>query len=326
MAVKIGSARIDEHGKATGGAAGDQTGKEVSTQDWYLHSKGWTIIRANDASVREKIAYAMQRACDNQNIGYDQNQRYTAYDWCKYNNGGNYDPGAITAKVEVDCSSLVRLCCAYAGIFVGNFYTKNEVSVLKATGKFTIITDSRTKSSASLLRGDILVTCTKGHTVVVLSNGSNASTQTSTSTSSGNTSYSGKGIGTATALGSMNIRTGNGTNYQSLGTISKGTKVEVLEVCSNNWYKIVWPGASCGYAYTSNASNKYYSVVWANKASTTKMKATASLYIRKGPSTSYGIAGVLKAGEVIEVSGEENNWAKLADGRGYSSKKYLINV
>ena len=39
MAVKIGSARIDENGKAHGGQAGDQTGKEVSTQSWYLNSK-----------------------------------------------------------------------------------------------------------------------------------------------------------------------------------------------------------------------------------------------------------------------------------------------
>ena len=35
MAVKVGSARIDENGKAHGGKAGDQTGKEVSTQNWY---------------------------------------------------------------------------------------------------------------------------------------------------------------------------------------------------------------------------------------------------------------------------------------------------
>ena len=40
MAVKIGSARIDERGKISGGAAGNQTGKELSTQNWYLHSKG----------------------------------------------------------------------------------------------------------------------------------------------------------------------------------------------------------------------------------------------------------------------------------------------
>ena len=46
MAVKIGSARIDENGKAHGGQAGDQTGKEVSTQSWYLNSKGWRVYRA----------------------------------------------------------------------------------------------------------------------------------------------------------------------------------------------------------------------------------------------------------------------------------------
>ena len=55
MAVKIGSARIDENGKAHGGQAGDQTGKEVSTQNWYLHSKGWRVFRAKNPSVAEKI-------------------------------------------------------------------------------------------------------------------------------------------------------------------------------------------------------------------------------------------------------------------------------
>ena len=41
MAVIVGSARIDEKGNATGGQAGDQkSGKEVSTQNYYVHSKG----------------------------------------------------------------------------------------------------------------------------------------------------------------------------------------------------------------------------------------------------------------------------------------------
>ena len=44
MAVKIGSARIDERGKISGGKAGDQTGSEVGTQNWYKHSKGWRVL------------------------------------------------------------------------------------------------------------------------------------------------------------------------------------------------------------------------------------------------------------------------------------------
>ena len=65
MSVKIGSARIDENGNAKGGKAGDQTGKEVSTQSWYRHSKGWRVFRAKDPAVAERIAQDMQWACDN---------------------------------------------------------------------------------------------------------------------------------------------------------------------------------------------------------------------------------------------------------------------
>lgn len=76
-----------------------------------------------------------------------------------------------------------------------------------------------------------------------------------------NNSYSGKGIGTATALTEINIRSGSSSKYSSYGTIKTGTKVEVLEILDNGWYKIVWGGASCGYAYTSNSNGKYYSYV-----------------------------------------------------------------
>ncbi len=73
-----------------------------------------------------------------------------------------------------------------------------------------------------------------------------------------NTSYTGKGIGTATALEAMNIRSGAGIHYPSFGTIHKGTVVEVLEILTNGWLKIVWPDAVCGYAYTSYQNGKYY--------------------------------------------------------------------
>ena len=77
MAVLIGSARIDERGRASGGKAGDQTGREVSTQNWYKHSKGWVVLRATDAEKAQKIAQAMRAACDNKNVGYDQSQNKT---------------------------------------------------------------------------------------------------------------------------------------------------------------------------------------------------------------------------------------------------------
>ena len=181
MAVTIGSARIDENGNAHGGRAGDQSGKEVSTQAWYRHSKGWRVLRCTDEARAEKIARAMQAACDNANIGYDQYQRDTLYNAAK---PLGFDPARVDTPCETDCSALVRVCCAYAGIPVDNFRTTNEAGVLLRSGAFTELKESRyTDQSAYLRRGDILVTRTQGHTVVVLSNGSKAETTSTEETS-----------------------------------------------------------------------------------------------------------------------------------------------
>ena len=173
---KIGSARINEKGTVTGGKPGDQTGGEVSTQNWYLHSKGWVVIRPKDKTSAEKIAKCMEMACANNNIGYCQTHRD---DLRKESAKYGYDVSKVKVKLEVDCSALVRVCCLYAGINVGDFNTASQKSVLERTGKFEVITDkSVCNSSDKLRRGDILVTKTKGHTVVVLTNGKNAGSAT----------------------------------------------------------------------------------------------------------------------------------------------------
>ena len=152
------------------GQAGDQTGKEVSTQSWYKHAKGWRVFRAKDPAVAEKIAQDMQWACDNNRIGYDQYQRDTLYNAAK---PLGFNCKKVTTACETDCSALVRVCVNYAGVTVGNFRTTDEGSKLLATGAFVELTGSKyTDQSTYLGRGDILCTRTQGHTVVVLSNGS----------------------------------------------------------------------------------------------------------------------------------------------------------
>ena len=175
MAVKIGHASGSEKGTITGNA-GDQTGKEVCTRSWYKHSKGWVLIRCVDAKMRSFIAEAMEKACKNPDIGYDQYENQTLYNNVK---DKGFDPSKTTKKVETDCARMVRVCCQYAcekvknGKTIPDFYTASEASVLKKTGLFTVYTDSKhTTQDAYLLRGDILVTKTKGHTVVILENGS----------------------------------------------------------------------------------------------------------------------------------------------------------
>lgn len=170
MAVKIGHASIDENGKARGGAAGDQTGREVCTRDWY--SKNWNkVIRAKNSKIAEKIAKAMEAACANNNIGYDQNQRTTLFVQAQ---AKKWDISKITTKCETDCSALVAVCVNAAGVSVSkDIYTGNEAKALKATGKFDILTDSKyLTTDKNLKRGDILLN-EGSHTAVVLSNGAN---------------------------------------------------------------------------------------------------------------------------------------------------------
>lgn len=161
----IGSARIDERGKASGGKAGDQKQTsspdykgEVSMQNFYVSSKGWYILRAKNPDIASKIALAMTIACNNPNIGYNQARRL---DIIKDGNGTH-----TTQPTSCDCSSLVRQCVRESGIEVGNFTTANEASVLMATGQFDKLTY---KTGTTLYLGDILVTKTKGHTVIVTS-------------------------------------------------------------------------------------------------------------------------------------------------------------
>ena len=174
--VIIGSARIDENGHASDGQAGDQNGKEVSTQKYYTHEKGWNVLRAKEPQVREAIAQNMTWACANNNIGYDQSQNQTLYQTAK---PVGFNCSLVGTPCETDCARLVRVCVLYAGVKVSDFYTGSEKEALLATGAFEQVYPSMPDG---LMRGDILVTKTKGHTVVVLTNGANVKPTAPTAT------------------------------------------------------------------------------------------------------------------------------------------------
>lgn len=175
--TKLASASIDERGKAKGGKAGDQTGKEVKIQNYYVNSKGWRVFRPKSPQVAERIAYDAEAAAHNNNIGYDQGQRQTLYNVAEK---VGFDCAKVTTPCETDCSALVRVCLAYAGINVPmNFRTYNEPKILLQTGQFEELTgDKYTKSGDYLKRGDILCTPVQGHTVVVITDGEDATDQT----------------------------------------------------------------------------------------------------------------------------------------------------
>lgn len=159
--VIIAHASIDENNRIKNGKAGNQTGKEVCIRKWYNKNWGY-VIRFKDPVMANKFADCMVWAAENNNIGYDQNQRNTLLAKARK---FNYDVSKVKEPCETDCSALVSVACMYAGIpesaltLQGNCaHTRNLRQMLKATGKVDIFSSPQyTASTERLKRGDILL-------------------------------------------------------------------------------------------------------------------------------------------------------------------------
>ncbi len=235
MDIIIGSARHDENGKLTCGRAGDGKQKstpdfsgEVSMHKFYVHKKGWIIIRPKSRKTAKAIANAMKTACNNPHIGYDQNERL-----------GVVSRGVNTkVNTEADCSSLVRACViAATGKDPGNFTTYNASTVLAATGLFYDKTEY--KSGVKIMTGDIICTKTKGHIVVCVT-GEEPYNQTK------------KWTGKVTAS-ELNVRDGAGTENDILFVLKKGVKVAVCDSdYDKNLFKWYYIKADGKYGFVSS--------------------------------------------------------------------------
>lgn len=273
MSIKIGHASIDERGKTKGGAAGDQTSREVCIRSWY--NKKWDcVLRPISQDIADKSASIVEKLANSNLVGYDQNQRNTLHTQVK-KYGYNVDKYiASGVKTETDCSAFMTLAAIAAGMTQleypenGNAPTTSTMRTkFVETGKYKMLTDSKyTMSDDYLKRGDILVKY-GSHTVMALTNGQRVSQSSSVkennSISSSNTKNQNPKfvIGkTYTTCVDLNVRNSAevGNNKKKLEQLSKdgqkhaykgsdgyavlksGTKITCMEVIakgSNIWIK-----------------------------------------------------------------------------------------
>ena len=149
----IANSGHDEHGKYSGGTAGDQTGTEWAVLPWY--NRPWTcILRHPDKTVRELIAQLGEEAAHNDLIA------------------------KITTPCEADCSagviSIVRAAGELLGVnnlkHLSATYTGNMRTGFRTAG-FQVLTASKYLTSDKYLRrGDILLNDAH-HTAINLTNG-----------------------------------------------------------------------------------------------------------------------------------------------------------
>lgn len=253
MSIIIGSARRDENSAYLGGIAGDQLqmgtpdySGEVSMQEFYVHTKGWYVLRPKSTIIADKIAEAMKSACNNPNLGYDQGNRLGVV---------TYGTGTTT-KTECDCSSLVRQCIREAaGKDPGNFTTGNEASALEASSLF----HDRVayKTGMTLYDGDVLVTKTKGHTVIVTDGKANISGSGVKVEDAKSYDKSIAGIYKTTT--DLHLRAGAGTGKISLVVMPKGTEMRnygyYTAISGKKWYYVAVKVG--GMAYVGFCSSAY---------------------------------------------------------------------
>jgi cell wall-associated NlpC family hydrolase len=122
---RIVHASINEKGTTTGGRSGDQTGREITTRDYYVPSYGWDLVlRYPDAALASEAADKAVAIAEDAAHGYDQANRW----------GPNYD-----------CSSLVITAFESVGIPVrasGATYTGNMKKAFKKCGFFEVETET----------------------------------------------------------------------------------------------------------------------------------------------------------------------------------------
>ncbi|WP_124065743.1 hypothetical protein [Clostridium sp. E02] len=166
----------DENKKYKGGKAGDQSETEYAVINWY--DRPWScVLRYPDANVAEKIAEVSRAAANNDEVGYDQNQRLTYYNNLK---AVNWNPASIKTACESDCSASTSANIIAAGNTLNIDKLKainpsNTTSTLRkaltAVG-FELLMDKKYLSSDKyLLPGDVLL-CDGHHVAVNLTKGS----------------------------------------------------------------------------------------------------------------------------------------------------------
>ncbi|MED3811191.1 SH3 domain-containing protein [Priestia megaterium] len=119
----------------------------------------------------------------------------------------------------------------------------------------------------------------------------------------------------------LNVRSGAGTNYASIGSVTKGQKLSVVSK-SGSWYKINYNGRT---GYVSSDYVQASGTTTPPAESTTYTVTASTLNVRSGAGTSYASIGSVTKGQKLSVVSKSGSWYKINyNGRtGYVSSDYV---
>lgn len=125
--------------------------------------------------------------------------------------------------------------------------------------------------------------------------------------------------GTVTTSSAVNFRTEATTSSESMGKLSDGTRVAILDE-TDGWYKVAYNGKT-GYMSSDYVVSQPIMNIECGGAKVT----TSVLNMRSGPGTENSIVTKLYEGSVAKIIGINNAWFKVQYGghTGYISPDYV---
>lgn len=256
MATKIAHAVGDENGKARGGKAGDQTGKEVLVTNWYKRSGGWDVcLECTDEQLASDAADIAVRIANDDSFGYDQDQRMTAYKAIMAA-GGDIESASDS---ELDCSVLVFIAYKLAGLDIEIGYTGNLESRFMATGKFIAHRESKYLTSGYYAKKGWIYLTKGKHTAIVVSNGSKSNTPVSDPTENGASEADQIDPPYVKITGKVNVRSSPEVLDDNIIYVARNEKLPFEEYDDDTgWYGVLSP---MGAGFVSNAIPRYAKLV-----------------------------------------------------------------
>ena len=129
----------------------------------------------------------------------------------------------------------------------------------------------------------------------------------------------------------VNLRSGPGTGYRVVGSLSRGTVVSVIDRSDDYWYAVDFYGDTCfmsaNYLRITDDVEDYTEIADDSAEGTGYINA---MYVRfrSGPGSGYAVLGTYNKGKMLQTVGCVGDWtACVIDGeRGYVYSSYVSDT
>lgn len=140
-------------------------------------------------------------------------------------------------------------------------------------------------------------------------------------------------VGVSTS-NSLNVRSGPGTNYSSLGKLNKGDKVDIISQENSVWYKINYNGKIAYVSATyievqKNVEPDYIVENVTDKYGKIAKTESKTLYLKGVPNEDGASICSLNEGDVVKITGRvSNNWLRVTynEKEGFVPSKNVTQI